>query len=116
MILWAIGFVSKTAHWLFDKPKYEWVQYDKITIELKSKYGDPVHFDVGSQLSFRNATVPYCVKNIMGPRSEKCAGKGEDLMRKMGNTPANEFMWFKSSDERDGQVEVIFWKLKLVKK
>lgn len=103
--IFGIRYIKKT------KPKSETEYYWKIektvTIYFTGEYSEIYRgVEPGTKVSFRNATEPYCVKNII---TEYCAQKGEDVGKQMPDSTNNNELQFKSQNSKNGSIEIVFY-------
>lgn len=94
--------------------KYEWVVKNKQTVFFTGSYNEVTYLYSGKNISFEDASEPYCIKN--NANEEVCGEKGEDVGPKMPNSHDNMTLRFKSQNGKNGQITIVFWVWKKVKK
>lgn len=90
-----------------DAIEYHWKIEKTIRIYFTGEYGE-IRRDVqpGDNVSFENASEPYCIKNKV---KEYCSQSLEDVGTQMPNSTNNGELRFKSQNGNAGYIDIIFW-------
>lgn len=83
----------------------QWEKVATKTINFESEYGETIYLEKGKNISFEEATEPYCIMNANN--EEFCANKGEDPSLPKGSQ--NTKLRFKSQSGNNGSVVITFW-------
>ena len=85
-----------------------WEKVGTKTITFGPQYGEKVYLETGKNISFEEATEPYCIMNANN--EEFCANKGGDPGLPRGSQ--NMKLQFKSQNDNNGSVVITFWEKK----